>query len=477
MCSFSDLRWTVMFALSVATSTSFGASLADAVKRQDMTTARAMLIAGTDVNLRQADGMTALHWAIYHDHDDVTKLLVLAGADVQAKNRYGVMPLSLACTNGNAGIVKLLLEAGANPNASLFGGETVLMTAARTGNKDTVQALIAAGAEIEATEHNGQTALMWAAAEGNLEAVNILIRNGADFESTLASGFTPLFFAIRQGHTDVVFRLLQAGVEIDAPMQPRKRSRNGPPAGMTSLLLAVENGHFELAAALLDAGASANDNQCGYTALHAITWVRKPIRGDGDPPPIGSGNLNSLQLVRKLVAKGADVDARYGEHRSGGDRLNRTDATPFLLASEAADISLMRLLLELGADPSLQNADSCTPLLAAAGVGVLGDGDESAGTEAEAIEAVRLILSTGADIDAIDDRGNSAMHGAAYKSWPKLVLCLADNGADIKVWNQKNRRGWTPMMIARGNRPGNFRPSQPTIVALEQISQVTTDGP
>ena len=196
--------------------------------------------------------------------------------------------------------------------------------------------------------------------------------------------------------------------------------------------------------------------------------------GDGDPPPIGSGTLTSLELVRKLAGHGANVNARHKKHSAGRDRLNRTGATPFLLAAETGDVPLLNLLLELGADPTLVNEDQCTPLLAAAGVGVLSDGDESAGTEEDAIEAVRLILSTGADINAVDDRGNTAMHGAAFKSWTKLVQFLADNGANIEIWNRKNKRGWTPLKIARGQRPGNFRPSAETIDAIQRVIGAAT---
>jgi ankyrin repeat protein len=174
-------------------------------------------------------------------------------------------------------------------------------------------------------------------------------------------------------------------------------------------------------------------------------------------------------MVRSLVSHGADVNARHGKSPAGNYRLNRTGATPFLLAAETGDLPLMKLLLEFGADPTIVNVDNVTPLLAASGVGVLSNGDETAGTEEEAIQAVQLLLDLGADINAVDDQGKTAMHGAAFKSWTKLVQFLADHGADVSVWNRENSRGWTPLMIAQGHRPGNFRPSAETIEAVERV--------
>src|SRR5262249_40316115 len=154
--------------------------------------------------------------------------------------------------------------------------------------------------------------------------------------------------------------------------------------GTSPLILAVENGHFDLAVELLDAGADPNDQRSGFTALHAITWVRKPARGEGEagePPPPASGKLTSLQCVRKLVEHGADVNARLKHGASGEGLLNKTSATPFLLAAFTDDTPLMRLLVELGANPLLKNADDTTALITAAGVGVGSDAaNETAGT-------------------------------------------------------------------------------------------------
>ena len=456
-------------ALSATVSAAGQSTLADAAENEDSKAIRVLLEKKAEVNASQADGMTALHWATYHDDLHSVKLLVAAGADVKAANRYGVTPLNLACTNGNTDIVELLLEAGADPNSALAGGQTALMAASRTGRRGPVDALLARGANVNAREHNGQTALMWAAAEGHVEVVDALLKAGADFRTPLPSGFTPLLFAVREGRTDVVFKLMRAGTYVNETMQAERENGPNDAKATNPLILAVENGHFELAAALLKADADPNARPAGFTAVHAITWVRKPIRGDTNPPPMGSGTLSSLDVVRQLVMYGADVNVRLENGESELGRFTTTGSTPFLLAARASDLPLMRLLVELGADPHVANADNCTPLLAAAGVGALGDGDEAAGTEDEALEAVRMLLKLGADVNAVDDNGETAMHGAAYQSRPRLVQFLAKQGTDINVWNRKNKAGWTPLMIAQGHRPGNFRPAPDTIAAVERV--------
>ena len=448
------------------------ARLADAAEKQDWRDVEELLQHHPDVNRTQVDGMTALHWAVYHDNAELVRRLVEAGANVKAANRHGVTPLPLACTNGNAGIVELLLSGGADANAKLRGGETALMTAARTGVIQCVQSLLKHGADVNAKERKDQTALMWAAAEGHADVVQALIDAGADFRSTLPSGFTPLLFAAREGRLDVVHILLRAGADVNEAIQPKKKAggRAALP-GTSPLIIAIENGHFELAAALLMAGANPNDLRTGFSPLHTITWVRKPNRGDGedgDPPPAGSGNLTSLEFVKELVVRGADVNLRLERGASGRGILNRKGATPFLLAAKTADVPLMRLLLELGADPTVPNVDKCTPLMAAAGVGTLAPGEE-AGTEPEVLEALKLLLELGADVNEVDKNGETAMHGAAYKSLPRVVHFLADKGAQIEIWNKKNKYGWTPLTIAEGYRVGNFKPSAETVAALHQV--------
>jgi ankyrin repeat protein len=446
--------------------------LADAAEKADWARVRALLKEHTDVNRPQVDGTTALHWAAFHDDLETSKILLAAKADAKSANRYGVTPLSLACVNGDAELVKMLLAAGADANTTLLGGETVLITAARTGRVEAVRALLDAGAKVDAVENHGQTALMWAAADGHVAVVEALIKAGADAKARLPSGFTPMLFAAREGRIEVVHALLKAGVDANEAIETEmKGGPFSPKNGTSALILAVDNGHFELAAELLKAGANPNDERSGFTALHALTWVRKPNRGDdpdGAPPPAGTGKLTSLQFARVLVERGADVNTRLAKGAGGRGKLALAGATPFLMASKTADIPYMKLLIELGADAKIANKEGATPLIAAAGLGTAA-ADEEAGTETECLAAVEYLITLGADVNAVDENGETAMHGAAYKNLPKMVQLLAAKGAKIEVWNKKDKWGWTPLLIAQGFRPGNFKPSAETIEAIEVL--------
>jgi len=300
-----------------------------------------------------------------------------------------------------------------------------------------------------------------------------LLEAGAEFRTPLPdSGFTPLLFAVRDGRMEAARVLLQAGADVNEAMQPRKPSGKGPRKGTSALMLAVENGHFDLALALVDAGADPNDQRSEFTALHAMSWVRKPNRGedDGDPLPLGSGRLSSLDFIRALVKRGADVNARLKNGRSGPGLYNLTGATPFLMAAATADTSYLRLLVELGADPLLDNVDHCTALMVACGVGVgSAAANEVAGEEPEVLETAQYLLGLGLEVNAVDANGETAMHGAAYKNLPGVVQFLAGRGAKIEVWDRKNKYGWTPLAIAEGHRPGNFKPSAETIAALHHV--------
>lgn len=466
------------------------ASLADAAEQRDWPSVRKLLGTGVDVNAAQADGTTALHWAVYHDDTETVGLLVRAGAKGNAVNRYGVPPLAQACTNGNSAIVNLLLKAGADANATMKGGESVLMLAARSGDLESVKLLLAGGAKLESRERLGQTALMWAAAEGHTAVVRALIEAGADINVTLDSGFKAFFFAVRGGHLDTVRVFLAAGVDVNAMMQrpagrrgaARPGAARGP--GTSPLMLAVQNGHFELAIALIDAGADPNDVRTGFTPLHTIVMVRRPDSSDSSDPavPAGLGRLSSAGFVREIVKRGAKVNFRLPadapKQPATWSSVGSPGATPFLFAADRVDIPLMRLFLELGADPLLPNFDGTTPLMAAAGVGT-NEPQEEAGEESEALQAVKMLLDLGADINTVDKNGDTAMHGAAFNISPLVVKLLAERGADPQIWKNPNKAGGTPLFIAEGYISRLPRPDTPTIEAITKLMRaagISTEG-
>ena len=465
----------VVFGLGLAAGAAAAesAALADAAEHRDWAGVRTLLQRNAaDVNAGQVDGTTALHWAVYHDDVEAVRLLVRARANANAMNGYGVPPLALASTNGDAVIVALLLEAGADANAAMKGGETVLMLAARAGNAEAVKALLAHGAKIDAHERREQTALMWAAAEGHTAVVRALIEAGADLTASDKSGSTSFFFAVREGRLDVVRAFLTAGVDVNAMLMTAGAAN----PGVSPLLLAVQNGHFELALALVDAGANPNDVRTGFAPLHLIPWVRRPDNSDiSDPaPPAGAGRLSSLQFVREMVKRGANVNVRAAEDApkqpNTSSKVETPGATPFLFAADRSDLPLMRVLLELGADPLLANFKHTTPLMAAAGVGT-GEPEEEAGVESEALEAVTMLLDLGADLNAVNDDGETVMHGAAHNIYPQVINLLARRGADPKVWSRPNKYGRTPLFIAEGfvNPGGLPRPDAPTLEAVTRL--------
>jgi uncharacterized protein len=460
--------------------------LIDAVRSGNKPAVQTLLQQHVDVNASEPDGTTALHYAARKEDAQTVDILIRSGANVKAANRYGVTPLYLACVNGNAVIIEALLKAGADSNTALPDGETALMTAARTGKLDAVKSLLAHGANANAKEPTkGQTALMWAAAEGNADVIRLLVERGADIQTRSNGGFTALLFAVREGRIPAVKALLAAGASVNESLA--RRGGRGGTAGANAtaetdntpnaFLLAAANAHYELASLLLDAGADPNAAPQGWTALHQVTWVRKSGVGDNNPAPQGSGNMSSLQFVRKLAARGANLNARATKKPSmGTTSLNAIGATPFLLAARTKDAELMRLLADLGADPLLTNEDGTTPLMVAAGIGTSSP-LEDPGTEPEVLEAVKVALRLGGDVNAVDKKGETAMHGAAYKHVPSVVRFLAENGAKVEVWNRPNDRNWTPLKIAEGIPVGmNIAGDEATRVVIRELLDAASRG-
>ena len=414
--------------------------LIEAIKDGDADEARRLVEAEGFVAEESDDtDATPLHWAAHQGDEATAALLIHGGVDVDATTRYGVTPLALACAAGHAAVVEALLVAGADPNLASPEGEPPLLVAARTGITGSVEALLRHGASVDAAEGwRGQTALMWAAAENHSAVVPLLVARGATVDARSGGGFTALAFAARAGHAEAVEALLDAGAGVNLTL----------PDGTSPLVIAVINAHYGLAIRLLENGADPNASEQGWTALHQLAWTRRPNRSFNNPPAFPVGEVTGLELAQALAAHGADVNARQTAEPRDGYRnaLNRVGATPFLLAAKATDLELMRLLLDLGADPLLANEDGTTPLLVAAGVGIWSSG-ESPGSGKEALEAVKLLLELGDSVTAVDANGDTALHGAVMRGSKELLLFLADQGAAL---NPANKKGWTPLTIAQG---------------------------
>ena len=418
-----------------------GVSLVQAVKSGDTATVRQLLKQPKAANAAEADGTTALHWAVDRDDLATATLLVRAGANVKAANRYGATPMYSAAVNGNAAMIELLLDAGADVNVPLTEGETPLMTAARTGRVDALRLLLKRGANVNAVENwKRQTALMWAAHEGNADAVKLLLEAGAKVSDRSVFGWTPLLFAARQGQSDAIRALVAGGANVNETL-PDKTS---------ALVTAVQGLNYEAANTLLELGIDPNAAGQGWTALHELVWSRRPQRGQNNPGQKPKGNMSSIELAKKLVEHGADINAREtsepNSDMEGRNSLNRFGATAFFLAAKSCDVPMMEALRDLGADPFLANIDGDTPLMVAAGVGVYSQG-ESPGEPEESADAVKLLLDLGAPVNDRDKNDETALHGPAWRGSNEAVTLLVNAGAKLDA---RNKRGWEPLTIADG---------------------------
>ncbi len=443
-----------------------------AVRAGDVEAVRAFVVDATvDVNQTEADGATALHWAVHRNGAILVDLLLDAGADVAATNRYGVPPIALAAENGNATILEALLDAGADPNAALPEGETVLMTAARAGDADAIRLLLVRGADPNARDgFRGQTALMWAASRNNAAAIHALAELGADihartetggrppsgsrmFYAPHPTGFTALMFAARGGHLDALRVLLETGADINDMLSD----------GQSALVVAVANANWELADYLLDRGADPNLAGAGWNAIHQLLRTRRMNTGFGFPAPIPTGSVDSIDVLKKMIALGGDINARMtvnGMKDGQRNRLNRLGATPFFLAAKVTDTEAMRVLIDAGADTLTPNADGTTPLMVAAGVAIWNPGEDGGslkGQEDEVLEAVRICVEQGADVNAANYRGMTALHGAAFRGINSVVDYLVEQGADLDA---RTVHGWSPLAVAEGFSYSDFYKAQ-----------------
>lgn len=483
-----------LMALALLTTNSLAAGrdaqLADAAERKDWPAITALLDAGADPDIPHGDGATALHWAVHWDNLTAVDALLEAGAHVDAANDHGVTPLFLASENGSMAVARALLAADANPNATLPAqGETILMASALTGSTEIVQMLLGRGADVNArTTKSGQTALMWAISERHTETARHLIEHGADVHARSTGHYTPMLFAAQQGSVEIATMLLSAGASV-----------NQVGIGPAPLVVAIDRGRVPLARFLVAQGADPNITmRNGNRPLSAAIAIGGRQLGY-DPNAVVREPSEKNDLIRELLAAGADPNGRRGIPQAGsrvyspdgqasgfdrgptdpdnfGVARGWTGATPFWVAAHKTDIPLMQLLIEAGADPTLATEDGTTPLMVAAGLSHAGDRYERFWSFASALAAVAFLVEQGADINATNEAGFTALHGSAFVGADDVTEYLVAHGADVNAQDFVNR---TPYRIAQGHKGGGMsfvsRPS--TVTLLASLGADTALGP
>jgi ankyrin repeat protein len=465
--------------------------LVTAAAQQDKAAVRTLIKQGVDVNARRADGATALLWASHWGDLEMVDLLLRAGARPNLGDDHGVTPLARAAENADPVLVEKLLTSRADPNVAQVSGLTPLMIAARTGNIRVARALLISGANVNAaTTETKATALMWALAEPHPEMVRVLIEAKADVHASSAKGLTPLLYAARNGDIEMATLLIEAGARVNAPGSD----------GVHALPLAIISGHPDFALFLLDRGADANSTIGGVRALHAAAgnvglWLEDWYRKQGTSSSFGSGGFGAnipagrrVALIKALVAKGADVNARietsamfmgyigyptkgafepfscgtgdvrgatplwvaaYAANSGGG--FGEGGAVPGMPVRGESTTDILRTLLAAGADQRITTVDGTTPLMVAAGLGraTFQPGLLRGRRSPTAEEGVKVLLDAGADINAANEADFTAIHGAAFRGLNEVIQILVERGADI---NARDYRGRTPYRLAEGSK-------------------------
>jgi ankyrin repeat protein len=494
--------------------------LADAAMARDVAAVRALIATRIDVNAAQGDGSTALHWAAYNGDAELTRLLLRAGANPKAQTRLGgLTPVMMAARAGDAPVLRLLLDAKGDAVTANSNGTTPLMFAAGSGSVAAVTLLLDRGADVQAVDRtHGQTALMFAAAHGRADVVTLLLSRkanpnaatqvsriismgeryktqtggkgtreitseGGRSDVTAMGGMTALTFAAREGHLEVVRALVAGGADVNQVQGAE---------ALSPITLAIVNGRLDIARYLLDHGADPNlVGHNGIGPLWATVDAHWPERTWYPPASVSEEKTTYLELLRALVAQGADPNARMVRkpwYRTfHGDWANPAGATPFWLAAKANDVPAMRILAAGGANPSIATAQGTTPLQVAAGYGF--EPQVTNFAPDARLAAVRyLVEELNADVNARDNQGYTPLHGAALTADHELITYLIAMGGDITARagnvfggegqadkNAGRDKGDTVADMANGPRAHNMQFPE-TVAFLEALGSANSNN-
>ena len=361
--------------------------------------------------------------AMQRDIADVSRLLQ-DGADVNAGQSDGATALHWAAYHNDVSLAELLLESGANPEVANRNGSTPLWLATNQGDSEMIETLLEGGADANEQLPLGRRPLMLAARSGRVEAVQVLLDHGADpnaFE--IERGTTALMQAADQGHDDVMVLLIENGAEIAARSAPVLRG------GRT--------------AALGKSGDPRNSVRRQVTAI--LCEQESPdLAALGDLPP-------------NVPEDEADPDADFNAFTARdvcGCQQNSIG-----ICQEGGGIFTSGRRNREVRDP---DGGELTSLVYAARSGT--------------IDAARVLLEAGADVNQITRYGWSPLLAATQNRNYQMGKYLIEQGADVNISNQG---GWTNLYLATDNRNvegGDYPTREPDMDQLVYIRLLLEAG-
>ncbi len=432
--------------------------VADAAMHGDLTAVQKLIAQKANVNAAQADGATALHWAVFKSNREMVTALLKAGANPKAANREGSTPMWLACVNGDAPVISALIAAGADPNEKLPLGRSPLMIAARTGNIDALKVLIDKGADVNAKETlRGTTPLMWAADEGHAPAIQFLLAHGADIKARsnpTERGSGPALGKANDPRKAVAAQGAALAAGQPAPFGTGRNNAAGAgAAGAGAQGRAGRGGRGGGGAAAAGGTTAADGTDDGATAV-GFTRRGQGVKDGGQLTALSyAARADDLESVKTLLAAGADVNEVTGYGWS-----------PLLIATQNRYYKLGAYLMDHGADVNLTNKGQWTPLYLATDNRNIEGGDYPVRkSDMDHLEYIKLLLDHGANVNArikdstetrtvftnqwLDENGATAFLRASQSGDIELMKLLLAHGADPKI---NTVLGVTPLAVAAG---------------------------